>query len=459
MTRDTCSCAGFSRSAMLRGAAAQAGRGLPSIEPGMPMPAGTGLTRRSFMSRAAGLAFAVYGAASLGPKAFEAGIAQAAAAAPDQRILVSVFLAGGADSLGVLAPTGDPLYAGLRPTLKLGPGEGTEFADDSRLRWHPQATDLATLHGEGKLTVMPAIGYTGANQSHFTSRHYYEVGETNPYGRWGWLGRFLDQHGAADNPLQGLTLGYELQPALAARDVPVATVSRPDDYYFYSPGVYDPIADPMLSAFGNLGELPTTDAGLAYARGAVAATGGLRRQLEPFQDGFTSPVSYPDTDFGRRLSALAAMIKENLPLRVVAIEADGSYDTHSNQAQELSQQIGTTSAGLLAFQRDLEARGLADRVLVHVWSEFGRRPAENGSGTDHGAAGLGLVMGQHASGDTIGEFPGLAQLDEDDNLRSTSDFRGVYAALMEQWMGVDAGAIVPGATSTSGVFARPSLVA
>jgi uncharacterized protein (DUF1501 family) len=411
------------------------------------------------MSRAAGLAFAVYGAASLGPKAFEAGIAQAAAAAPDQRILVSVFLAGGADSLSVLAPTGDPRYASLRPTLKLNPGDGTAFADDPRLRWHPAAADLATLHGEGKLTVMPAIGYTGANQSHFTSRHYYEVGEINPGGRWGWLGRFLDQHGTADNPLQGLTLGYELQPTLAAHDVPVATVARPDDYYFYAPGVNGAITVPMLTAFGDLGELPTTDSGLAYARGAVAATGGLRRQLEPFQDGFSSPVTYPGTDFGRRLSALAAMINENLPLRVVAIEADGSYDTHSNQAQELSEQIGSTSAGLLAFQRDLEARGLADRVLVHVWSEFGRRPAENGSGTDHGAAGLGFVMGQHASGETVGEFPGLAQLDEDDNLRSTSDFRGVYAALMEQWMGVEAAPIVPGASSTSGVFARPSLVA
>ncbi len=455
----TSSCSDFSRSALLRGAAARAGRGLPAVEPGMPVPAGTGLTRRTFMSRAAGMAFAVYGAASLGPRAFEAGIAQAAAAAPDQRILVSVFLSGGADALSVLAPTGDPRYASLRPTLKLSPDDGTQFGGDPRLRWHPAAGGLATLHGEGKLTVMPAIGYTGANQSHFTSRHYYEVGETNPGGRWGWLGRFLDQHGAADNPLQGLTLGYELQPALAARDVPVATVSRPDDYEMYAPGVWNAVAGPMLDSFSALGELPTTDSGLAYARHAVAATGTLRRQLAPFQDGFTSPVAYPDTGFGARLSALAAMIDGNLPLRVVAIEADGSYDTHSNQAQELASQIGSTSAGLLAFQRDLEARGLADRVLVHVWSEFGRRPEENGSGTDHGAAGLGFVMGQHASGETVGEFPGLAQLDEDDNLRSTSDFRGVYAALMEQWMDVDAGPIVPGASSTTGAFARPNLVA
>ena len=97
---------------------------------------------------------------------------------------------------------------------------------------------IAELYGEGKVTVMPAIGYDDANQSHFTSRHYWEVGEVNPFGRWGWLGRYLDHHGVADNPLQGLTLGWDLQPALAAHDVPVATVGQPDNYDFWTPGVW-----------------------------------------------------------------------------------------------------------------------------------------------------------------------------------------------------------------------------
>ncbi len=258
MTPITCGCGDWSRARLLRSAAAQAGQGLPAIEPGMPMPAGSGLTRRSFVSRAAGLAFAVYGAASLGPRAFEEGIAAAAAAAPDERVLVSVFLSGGADSMTVLAPTGDPRYATLRPTLAMSPSAGSAFADDARLRWHPSAGGLATLHGEGKLTVMPAVGYTGANQSHFTSRHYWEVGETNPNGRWGWLGRFLDRHGAADNPLQGVTLGSALQPSMAASQVPVATVRQPSSYYFYGPGVSDPVAGQMLDAFGDLGELTTS---------------------------------------------------------------------------------------------------------------------------------------------------------------------------------------------------------
>src|SRR5205807_1535865 len=107
-----------------------------------------------------------------------------------------------------------------------------------------------------------------------------------------------------------------------------------------------------------------------------------------------------------------------------------------------------------AFQRDLEARGLADRVLIVLWSEFGRRPQENGSGTDHGAAGCGFVVGTRAAGRMIGEYPGLDTLDDNDNLRATSDFRGLYCALLEQWLGADAGAVIPGADG----FARPRVV-
>jgi uncharacterized protein (DUF1501 family) len=131
------------------------------------------------------------------------------------------------------------------------------------------------------------------------------------------------------------------------------------------------------------------------------------------------------------------------------------YDTHDSQPLELAESLQLTADSLLAFQRDLEARGLADRVLVHVWSEFGRRAKENGSdGTDHGAAGIGLLLGSRVSGRLIGEFPGLQKLDEQGNLRATSDFRGLYCALLEQWLGADAEAIVPGAKS----FRRPQLL-
>ena len=142
----------------------------------MPLPAGTGLSRRSFVTQSVGAVLAVYGASRLGFSAFEEGIA-AAATGPGQPVLVSVFLEGGADALSVLSPQGDPLYHKLRP--KLGLAGGTVFAEDDRLHWHPAANALAQLHSEQKVSVMPAIGYTNADQSHFTSRHYWEVGATS----------------------------------------------------------------------------------------------------------------------------------------------------------------------------------------------------------------------------------------------------------------------------------------
>ena len=452
-------CNGLSRSRLLHRAAAEAGRGLPAIEPGMPLPAGTGLSRRSFLTHGAGAMLAVYGASRLGLRAFEEGIA-AAATAPPQPVLVSVFLEGGADVLSVLSPQGDPLYRKLRPHLALA--GGTTFAEDDRLHWHPAAGGLATLYGEQKVTVMPAIGYTNADQSHFTSRHYWEVGATSTQLRTGWLGRYLDHAGTADNPLQGLSLDDNLAPALATAKLPVASVDGPDRYDFWSDRVWGEVEDRMLSAIGGLGTQPP-DPALLAAGGAAAQVDRLRTQLLPFQGqdgkpGFTSPVTYPRTDdsFPRRLAGLAAMLGAGLPLRCIALSAPGHYDTHSDQAASLTSGLQLTSDSLLAFQRDLEARGLADRVLVHVWSEFGRRAQENGSGgTDHGAAGVGFLLGTRAKGTMVGEFPGLATgLDQNGNLRATSDFRAVYAALLEQWFLTDAAAVLP----DIGSFARPALI-
>jgi uncharacterized protein (DUF1501 family) len=139
------------------------------------------------------------------------------------------------------------------------------------------------------------------------------------------------------------------------------------------------------------------------------------------------------------------MLAAGLPVRAASITAPGAYDTHANQADTLPAALKLTCDSLLAFQRDLEARGLADRVLTLVWSEFGRRAAENGSGTDHGAAGVGFLVGARAAGRMIGEFPGLGKLDPQGNLRATADFRGVYGALVGDWFGVDPAAVLPDA--------------
>jgi uncharacterized protein (DUF1501 family) len=450
-------CEEFGRAQLVRRAVAEAGRGLPSIERGMPAPAGTGLSRRSFLLRSGAAMLSVYGASKLGFRQLEEGIAEAAGG--NDRVLVSIFLEGGVDSLSVLAPTADPLYRVLRPTLALPDGVGSLFGEDATLRWNPAASAFDSLHRAGKMSVLPGVGYASPDQSHFTSRHYGEVGGLLPREVTGWMGRLLDRIGTADNPLQGLALDGSLSPALATASVPVAAIDGPS-YDLWAHGVWGRPQELMYSAVGELGRASahSKDPGLAAAGYAADQAIRLKAQLDPFSgDDITSPVAYPTGDgewFGEGLAGLAAMLSAGMPIRCAAISAPGSFDTHDDQAESFDSDLKLAADTIAAFQADLEARGLADRVLTLVWSEFGRRPQENDSGTDHGAGGAAYVIGTKVKGQMIGEFPGLAQLDADDNLRSTSDFRGLYASIIEQWFGVDAAAVIPDAAS----FARPALI-
>jgi uncharacterized protein (DUF1501 family) len=455
------SCYDCNRADLFRKAVAQAGKGLPEIEPGMPIPAGTGLTRREFVSRSAGLALAVYGGSALAGSAFDYGIAQAASdAAAQQNVLVTVFFNGGIDGLNVLFPAGDPQYYNLRPNLALPATAGRAYTEDNRLRWHPAANGLATLHDEGKVSVIPAVGYDNSNQSHFTSRHYYEVGGTDVSLRTGWLGRYLDHVGTQDNPLQGLTLDVAMHPSIATAKVPVATLTSADQYLFAPPGLpAHPLEASILQEAANIGaaHAKSSDPGLATAGSIAYDSHHLYYGLGSVRNGFNSPVQYPtSTDpFPHRLAGLAAMIAAGLPVSVVGLTV-GHFDTHATQAATLQRDLQLASDSLLAFQRDLEARGIADRVITHVWSEFGRRGQENASGgTDHGSAGIGFLMGSKVKGQQLGAHPGVSGgLDGSGNLKPTSDFRAIYAALLEQWFNVDSNAILPGISA----FARPTLL-
>jgi uncharacterized protein (DUF1501 family) len=437
----TC-CNDFTRSQALR---AVAGKGLPAIEPGMPTPAGTGMDRRGFLLRSAGLALSVYGAGKVAPGLLEEGVAMAAEGGPAP-VLVSIFLSGGIDGLNVLAPYQDPRYVSLRPTLRVA--GGTPLQEDPSLVWHPAADALRGLYDAGKVSVMPAMGYTSPNQSHFTSRHFWEVGSLDVQARTGWLGRYLDRVGEPNNAIQGLSLEGQLSPTLATSNVAVAATSSISDYTFDSPGVWeDRMHASMLDSLGRLGTLPASNPILGQARQATANAAILRSQLAalPADPG---TVTYPDTRIADRLRSLGRMLGAGLPIRCATMDAAGGYDTHSGQANPFESGLRATSDALAVFQADLEARGIADRVLVHLWSEFGRRPEENGSaGTDHGAAGVGFLIGTRAAGTMIGEFPGLATLDPEGNVRATSDFRSLYCSLVEDWLGTEADGIIPGASS------------
>src|SRR5262249_4664009 len=162
-------------------------------------------------------------------------------------------------------------------------------------------------------------------------------------------------------------------------------------------------------SFAKFGSLPADSPALGQVRRATSQTDKLRTELGNIGE-FTSPGSYPENNyFAHKLAGLAAYIAAGLPIPAGTISAPRGHGTHSGQAEDLSRNLKETCDGLFAFQRDLEKRGLADRVLVEVWSEFGRRPEENGSaGTDHGAAGCAFVIGSKAQGEMVGEFPGLS---------------------------------------------------
>jgi len=474
-------CDGFSRAQMIRRALA----GKPPVarewDPRMPLPAGVGIDRRRFLAGTAGGLLTVYGAGRLGltDRMLGDGIARAAALqSVGSPILVSLFMQGGVDGLSLLAPAGDPLYRQLRPTLAVAAGSGAPLREDPSLVWHPSASSFAQLHNAGKMAVFPGIGYADPDMSHFTSRHYWEVGATDASLLTGWMGRYLDIAGDAANPFQGLSMDGQINPTLATARNPTAAIDQPNSFAVWLSGVWGDVVGWALDSASSLGDAQrrSRDPAIAQVASAASEVGIVRRTLQPFQPSsgsvradsatssnpgaaYGSSVTYPTASTGDlpdRLAGLAAMIAAGVPLRCVALTTDTQFDTHSGQEKTFDSGVQLVADSLAAFQADLEARGVDGRVLVHVWSEFGRRAQENGSdGTDHGAAGTSLLIGSRVNGGMVGEFSPLSQLDVNGNQQENVDFRGVYCSLLEQWFGQDAAAVIPGA----GRFPRYQVVA
>jgi uncharacterized protein (DUF1501 family) len=277
----------------------------------------------------------------------------------------------------------------------------------------------------------------------------------------GWLGRWLDRHGSRQNPLQGLTLGSTLSPVLATGSAPVAALESPSDVALDVWSIGGLQERQMLHAWERLaGAHAAGGVGPQAVHTAARLAKQVGDQLAPYAerngvDPLAPPVAYPPDDrLGARLSRLAALIAQPLGIRLAALDADGQFDTHDNQPKDLADGLSSVSQSLAAFQADLEARGVADRVLTLVWSEFGRRPQGNeSSGSDHGAGGVAWVQGTRAASGILTDYPSLTALDREDNLRVTVDFRKVYASLIEGWLGTDAGEVIPNA----GAYGRLAL--
>ena len=258
--------------------------------------------------------------------------------------------------------------------------------------------------------------------------------------------------GRADNPLQGLSLTGQLQPTLATAKVPVAAIDGPDQYGFWVPGVWGEVESRMLDAIGTLGGVSSSDPAFRSVANVTKQADRLRRQLVPFngKGAITPAVAYPASDdsFPKQLQGLAAMVAAGLPLRCVALEATGEYDTHASQASALAPALTTTAASLLRVparpRGARRRRPRADARLVRV------RPAREGErlGRHRPRRGRHGVPDRLAGSGHAGRgVPGLATgLDADGNVKATSDFRAVYASLLEQWLGFDAARIIPGAS-------------
>ncbi len=430
------------------------------------------ISRRRLLQAGLGATISLYAARAMPlARAFEAAEASAAAA-PGAPVLVNVFVPGGLDLLDTLVPTDAyGRYAQLRPAVKvaepiaLGGGFGLHPAMGEGL-----GGGLKGLYDRGRLGFIPGIDYANPDLSHFNSRHFWETGLISLSPSPGWLARWTDRHGGADNPFQALSMDAGLSPLLRGARNPVAAVQSPDDAQSWVPGVWGEWQDRMMEHYSAIAAQRPGAPGPAAVFAAARQSQLVAHTLKPYvkdaktgADPLAPPVAYPGADngegtngFAENLRYLAAMLALPLGIRVATVDAPGDFDTHDDQAATLVRDLAQLSQGLSAFQADLEARGIADHVLTLVWTEFGRRPEENSSGgTDHGAGGLAWVMGARARGGLLSPYPDLASFDREDNLKVTTDFRTVYSSLLEQWLGTGADEVLPDA----GRVGRISLVA
>lgn len=400
----------------------------------------TSLHRRDFLKAAVAA-----GGLGMLPSAKLMGIAHAATGG---RTLVSIHLDGGNDTLNTVIPYADPLYHSVRGSLAIPAADVLKL--NAQLGLHPQLGALHALWGQGKLAIINGVGYPHFNYSHFKATQIYASADPSLVTETGWFGRGLDLLDSAQtlDALAGLSIGGAVSPLLNAVSV------------------HAPLIPPSAAAFA----LPTMSASQEAALTAMlnqadsgsnllfdAVLGNGRAALETLSTvqsaaALETAVVYPSSRFGTSLRTTVQLLRQSPGISLVALSQNG-YDTHKNQATQHATLLQDFSTGLAAFRADLAAHGLLDRVMVLVWSEFGRRIAPNASaGTDHGSAYAAMVLGSHVRGGIYGVAPSLATSDTVDggNLRMQTDFRSVYATLLSDWLGLDDRAILDDTWPTLG---------
>lgn len=362
-----------------------------------------------------------------------------AARAESRRQLVLIQLTGGNDGLNTVIPFGNGHYYDARPQIAVPQKDVLRLNDTIQIGLHPAMTGMQELFKSGNLAIVEGAGYASPNRSHFRSIEIWQTAEPNKIGDTGWLGRYLDLAcgGKEREALPAVNVDAMLPKTLFARKIVVPSVNNIYEFRFRTDPHFRKDRDTQIEAFEDIyrdfdSKRPHADVLQKAGLEANHASDYLLKIVKSYK----SSVKYPSGKLGDGLKFVAQMISGGVTAPVFTVSLDG-FDTHANQQRAQAALLKQLSDALLAFQNDLKAHSLDDRVVTLVFSEFGRRVQENsGKGTDHGTAEPLFIIGSAVKGGIYGESPSLTALDNGD-LKHTIDFRTAYATILERWLGAD----------------------
>jgi uncharacterized protein (DUF1501 family) len=361
-------------------------------------------------------------------------------------VLVVIQLSGGNDALNTIIPYADPLYLDNRPVVRIDPERVLPI--NAAIGFNPALEPMKALWDQGNVAIMQGIGYPHPNRSHFRSMDIWHTCEPDKVGTEGWLGRTIRELDPRhENVLTGVNFGRGLPRALAVPGVPVASVGNLETY-----GVLTGIkgGDQRTEALELFASMYAPRLGRPLVKEYISQTGVDALSgadiLSTAPQKYASTVKYGGDAVAQYMRNIAQVYLAGLGTRILYTTApQNSFDTHASELGKHTQLWQDVSHGVSAFYRDLQEHNASQNVVVLLFTEFGRRVHDNGSGTDHGSGGIAFVIGDAVKGGLYGEYPSLApeKLLEGD-LHYNNDFRSTYATLLEQWLGLDSRPIVGG---------------
>ncbi len=387
-------------------------------------------TRRNFLKTSGLVALGLNAPLFVGRTALAAPAARNPGA--KDTILVVLELTGGNDGLNTVIPFKDPLYQSHRPTLAQPANQVRKLTGDIGL--HPSMTDLADIFQKGELAVVQGVGYPNPDQSHFRSMDIWQAASLEKNLTEGWLGKAMKKMPAG--PSFHLKTNNDGSPlAFAGSPARVPSIASLEDYQLHLAGSAPDVKakrDVIESSAKPGGDKPDL---LDFVQRTASDTYASIKRLQEVGKNYQPKATYPQTALANRLKLAAQLIDADLGARVFYVRLDG-FDTHAQQAPQHANLLSQLSGAVGAFWKDVSARGHRDRVLLMTFSEFGRRAKENGSkGTDHGSAAPMFLVGGKVKAGLVGTHPSLDKL-EMGNLKHHTDFRQVYAPILDRWLGV-----------------------